>query len=104
MLPELQLLPEDQKREPDTFTQTVLLDALLLLGSTREGREHMRRRQVYPIVRQLHAANTDGEVAEASDKLVNVLMRGEEGDLQAEDAMRCTVLDAENARNAMEEY
>jgi hypothetical protein len=56
MFDELQLLPEDKKRESDPFVVTIHLDTLLLLCSDRKARDHLRRRQVYPIVRQLHLA------------------------------------------------
>ena len=96
MLPELQFLPDDKKREADSFITTVILDTLLLLGSTRQGRDHMRARQVYPITRQLHKANTDEEVAEGCDKLVNILMRDEEEEtaaaaVQLDDSSRAVV-------------
>lgn len=76
----LQFLPDDKKREPDPFTLTIHLDSLLLLCSTRAGREHLRRRETYAIIRQLHLiyGDTNEEVAECCDKLVNMLIRDED--------------------------
>ncbi|ORY86762.1 DUF383/DUF384 domain-containing protein [Protomyces lactucae-debilis] len=79
MFDELQLLPEDKKRESDPFVVTIHLDTLLLLCSTREARDHLRKRQVYPIIRQLHLAlPNEEEVSECCEKLANMLMRDEE--------------------------
>lgn len=82
MFESLQFLPDDKRREADPFTITVLLDALLLLCSSRAGRQHLRRRQTYPIVRQLHLAHGENEeIGECCDKLVNMLMRDEDPDM-----------------------
>lgn len=89
MFDALQFLPDSHIREPDSFTITILLDALLLLCATKLGRETLRRRQVYAVVRELHqefiteddAKEVDeqvGEVGDCCDKLVNMLMRDEE--------------------------
>lgn len=80
MLPDLQLLPPDKKREPDNSIITTHLETLSLLTTTREGRDLMRRVKVYPIVRELHGASRDEGVKEACDRLVQVLMRDEEGE------------------------
>ena len=81
MFDTLQFLEADKKREPDTFTVTILLDALLLLCTTREGRDHLRRRQTYPIIRQLHLdLHSIEDVSECCEKIVNMLMRDEESD------------------------
>jgi Domain of unknown function (DUF383)/Domain of unknown function (DUF384) len=82
MLPELQLLSPDKRRESDTEILTTHLETLLLLTTTKEGRELMRTVQVYPLVRECHAKVGDEEVREACNRLVQVLMRdeAEEGD------------------------
>jgi len=74
---ELQLLPPDKKREEDTEILKTHLDSLLLLSTTREGRDVMRSAQVYPIVRECHLAVEDEGVREACDRFVQVLMRDE---------------------------
>lgn len=78
MLPDLQLLPPDKKREPDNMIVQTHLETLMLLTTTREGRELMRKVQVYPIVREAHARVEDEGVKDACDRLVQVLMRDEE--------------------------
>ena len=77
---ELQLLPPDKEREKDAEIVKTHLETLLLLTTTREGRDEMRRKKVYPIVRELHMQTDDDEVREGADRLVQVIMRDEEGE------------------------
>ncbi|BFZ57195.1 Protein hgh1 [Savitreella phatthalungensis] len=85
MFDELQFLPAHHQREPDHHTMTMLIEALVLLSTQRSGRDQMRRRQVYPIIRQLHLAHGEDEsLNEACEKLVNVLMRDGDADSSRE--------------------
>lgn len=84
MLPELQMLPADKKRESDCDVITTHLETLLLLTSTRPGRVRLRDINVYPTIRELHLAVEDEGVRETCERLVNVLMR-DEGQDEAED-------------------
>ena len=77
---ELQLLEPTKTREPDAFLRTQLLETLLLLATTRHGRQLMRRRKVYPIVRHMHLAETDEQCDETARRLVDMLMRDEQDD------------------------
>ena len=78
MLPDLQLLPPDKKRDSDETIIVTHLETLLLLTTTREGRDLMRQIKVYPIIRETHARVPDEQVKEACDRLVQVIMREEE--------------------------
>lgn len=80
MLEDLQLLPPDKTREPDAEIVKTHLETLLLLTTTREGRDRMRDVKVYPIVRELHMHTDNEEVRESCDRLVQVVMRDEEGE------------------------
>ena len=80
MLDELQLLPPDKSRESDKEIVKTHLETLLLLTTTREGRDRLRDVKVYPIIRELHMHSDDEEVQEACDRLVQVVMRDEEGE------------------------
>lgn len=86
MHPDLQLLPPDKKRDSDNTIITTHLETLLLLTTTRDGREKMRAAQVYPFVRECHLHVEDEEVREACDRLVQVIMRDEEGEGEKTDA------------------
>ncbi|KAH0844982.1 hypothetical protein AYO21_04094 [Fonsecaea monophora] len=78
MLPDLQLLPPDKARDSDNDILTTHLETLLLLTTTKEGREKLRQVQVYPLIRETHTHVEDEGVREACDRLVQVLMRDEE--------------------------
>ncbi|KAI5290300.1 hypothetical protein KEM54_001916 [Ascosphaera aggregata] len=80
MLPDLQLLPPDKARDSDPEILVTHLETLLLLTTTREGRDYMREVQVYPLIRECHLHVDDENVREACDRLVQILMRDEEGE------------------------
>ncbi|EFE44692.1 DNA-binding protein HGH1, putative [Trichophyton verrucosum HKI 0517] len=86
MLPDLQLLPPDKQRDPDPDILTAHLETLLLLTSTRDGRDMLRRVQVYPLIRECHLHTNNEAVQEACDRLVQVIMRDEEGEGEATEA------------------
>ncbi|KAF1729655.1 Protein HGH1 [Beauveria bassiana] len=92
MLPDLQLLPPDKKRDSDNTIIQTHLETLLLLTTTRPGRDYLRQVNVYPVVRETHSRVDDDEVREACDRLVQVLMRDEEGEGQQLDQKRLTEL------------
>lgn len=78
MLPDLQFLPPDKQRDPDSSILQTHVETLTLLTTTREGRDIMRRIQVYPLIRETHLHVDDEDLREACDRLVQVLMRDEE--------------------------
>jgi len=80
MLPDLQLLPPDKVRDPDPAILVTHLETLLLLTTTREARDLMRKIGVYPVVRECHAAVENEDVRDAAERVVQVLMRKEEGE------------------------
>jgi hypothetical protein len=79
MLPDLQLLAPDKTREPDPAILVTHLETVLLLTTTREARDLMRQVGVYPVVRECHAAVENEEVRDTAERVVQVLMRKEEG-------------------------
>lgn len=92
MLPDLQLLPPDKKRDPDNTIVQTHLETLLLLTTTRLGRDYLREVNIYPVVRETHSRVNDADVQEACDRLVQVLQRDEEGEGQELDQKRITEL------------
>ena len=77
---ELQLLPSDKKREPISGIICIHLESLLLLCTTKQGREYLREKQVYAIVRELHKAMDVEKVADLCDRVVQMLKRDEAPD------------------------
>lgn len=81
MLPDLQLLPPDKQRDSDPNIVQTHVETLMLLTTTKEGREILHNIKVYPIIRETHLRVNDDGVRDACERLVNVLMRdGEEAD------------------------
>lgn len=80
MLDELQLLEPDKEREADLEIMKTHLETLLLLSTTREGRDVLRQVKVYPIIRETHLHVENDDVREACDRVVQIIMRKEEGE------------------------
>ncbi|AEY94501.1 FAAL150Wp [Eremothecium gossypii FDAG1] len=74
---ELQFLPEDKQRDPVPEIICVHLESLLLLCTTANGREYLRSKSVYPLIRELHKNVENEEIGELCHRIVNMLMRGE---------------------------
>jgi hypothetical protein len=77
---DIQLLPDTKQRESDPILRLALVESLILLCSTRDCRETLRQRKVYPVMRNLHLKESDEGVIEAIEKLVNLLKGLEAGE------------------------
>ncbi|ORY63231.1 uncharacterized protein BCR38DRAFT_458435 [Pseudomassariella vexata] len=98
MHPDLQLLAPDKSRDPDPNIIQTHVETLLLLATTREGRELMRDIQVYPIIRETHLRVDHEGVREACDRLVQLLKADEEDSTEktrVEEFGQGTALEAE---------
>lgn len=84
---ELQLLPEDKQRDPVPEIICVHLESILLLCTTRAGREYLRSKSVYPLVRELHKNIDNEDIGELCHRVVNMLMRGEPENVQVEEVI-----------------
>ncbi|KIW08039.1 uncharacterized protein PV09_00983 [Verruconis gallopava] len=85
MLDDLQLLPPDKTREKDMEILKTHLDTILLLTTTRGGRDVLRNIKLYPIIRETHLHVDDEGVREGCDRIVQVIARDEapEGEEEA---------------------
>jgi hypothetical protein len=88
MLPDLQLLPPDKSRDSDPGIVRTHVETLMLLTTTREGRDTLRAIKVYPIIRETHLHVENENVREVCERLVQVLMRDEEGEEKVDAGMR----------------
>jgi hypothetical protein len=77
MLDDLQLLPPDKEREKDVEILKTHLDTILLLTTTRGGRDVLRNIKVYPIIRETHLHVDDDDVQDGCDRIVQVIQRDE---------------------------
>jgi hypothetical protein len=82
MDPILWLNAEDplKKWEPEIDILTMLLECIILLCQKRGIREELRKRQVYPICRNLDYLQDDESVSNLILEIVNFLMRDEHPD------------------------
>ena len=74
---DIQLLPPTKTREADAHLRETLLEGLILLTSTREGRKYLREKKTYPVVQKMHIAETEERVQDIAEQIVNMLMRDE---------------------------
>lgn len=78
-LPEtLQFLPPTKTRERDTVLRMMCVEILLLLATTFTGRQTLRDRGTYFVVREAHKNESDQQIKDAIERLVG-LLEGEEG-------------------------
>ncbi|XP_008318914.1 protein HGH1 homolog [Cynoglossus semilaevis] len=74
---DLQYLPEDKTREEDPDIRKMLLETLLLLTATKVGRQIMKDKNVYFIMREFHKWEEDLEVISTCEKFIQVLIGDE---------------------------
>jgi hypothetical protein len=81
LLPEeMQFLEPDVKREGDVRIMKMYLESLVALCTDRQGREAVRGVGGYAVIRELHLGIEDEGVREWCERLVDLLMRDEEGE------------------------
>lgn len=101
MLDDLQLLPPDKEREKDIEILKTHLDTILLLTTTRGGRDVLRNIKVYPIIRETHLHVDDDDVRDACDRIVQVIKRDEEDEATGKDEPKVKELKAEEDEDEM---
>nr|SVE70525.1 EOG090X08WK [Daphnia similis]SVE71149.1 EOG090X08WK [Daphnia similis]SVE71781.1 EOG090X08WK [Daphnia similis]SVE72407.1 EOG090X08WK [Daphnia similis] len=74
---DLQYLGEEKTREPDPDIRKMLLEALTQLCATKFGREYLRSKNTYVILRELHKWEKNENVLVVLEHLVNILIRFE---------------------------
>ena len=75
---ELLFLESDKKRESDPKIRLLLVEILLLLATTQTCREILRKRKVYTIIQKCHLVETDDQVLDIIDRIVQFLVRDEQ--------------------------
>jgi hypothetical protein len=71
-------LGPNKMREEDLESRKLLVEALTLLTGTRRGRDFMRAKQAYPIIRDAHKVEENEAIGELFFLLVDHLIRDEE--------------------------
>jgi len=75
---DLQYLDEEKKVEKDVDIKTMLLESLTQLCATKLGREEMRSKNIYVILREFHKTEKDRACLLAAENLVDILIKKEE--------------------------
>lgn len=73
----LQFLPPTKKRESDSVIRLTHIETLLLLCTTRFGRDFLRKNGTYEIIKHTHMEETVDKISEHIERLVN-LLQGDE--------------------------
>ncbi|XP_076761357.1 protein HGH1 homolog [Xylocopa sonorina] len=74
----LQYLPETKQRESDVDIRIMLLEALNQLCATKKGREILREKNTYLILREYHKWEQNKNALLACENVVDILIRTEE--------------------------
>lgn len=74
---ELQLL-DNMQAEPDTVIRSIIIECLIILVTTREGRDTIRAKEIYPILREWHRLEPINDLKLLVEKVVELLIRDEE--------------------------
>ncbi|WRT70850.1 uncharacterized protein IL334_007849 [Kwoniella shivajii] len=94
--PTLQFLPPEKQREKDTVLRMMCLEILLLLATTFTGREALRSRGVYWVIRELHKVEKDEQILGSIERLVNLLQRDEGNDTKDDHVKELVKVDDED--------
>ncbi|XP_028673934.1 protein HGH1 homolog [Erpetoichthys calabaricus] len=109
---DLQYLPEDKKREKDPDIRKMLLETIMLLTATKNGRDIVKKKNTYPIMREFHKWEKEPDVIASCEKLVQVLIGDEpepgmenllEVDIPKEIEEKLQVLDEQEQRQIAKE-
>ncbi|KAL7417922.1 hypothetical protein BDY24DRAFT_373360 [Mrakia frigida] len=73
----LQFLPPTKERERDPILRLTCVEILLLLATTLRGRQQLRARGAYTVIKFAHKVEVDNNNAEQMHRLVNLLQRDE---------------------------
>ncbi|XP_064297999.1 protein HGH1 homolog [Phalacrocorax carbo] len=76
---DLQYLPQDKQREEEPDIRKMLLEAIMLLTATKAGRNIVREKGTYLVLRELHRWEREPDVLAACEKLIQVLIGDEPG-------------------------
>ena len=83
-----QLLPPEKERDTDPTIIQTHVETLVRLITTREGRYLLREIKEYPNTRETPLHVVDDGVREVHERLVQVLMRDEEGEGTVDGGMK----------------
>lgn len=78
MLLEISLEHRNTPAESDPAIREMIVESLVALGTTFEGRAIMREKEVYPIIREAHKHETDENIRAIMEIVVEYIIRDED--------------------------
>ena len=78
MLLEISLEHRNTPAESDPAIREMIIESLVALGTTYEGRVILREKEVYPIIRECHKHETDDTLRGAMEIVVEYIIRDED--------------------------
>ncbi|CAG2181362.1 unnamed protein product [Oppiella nova] len=89
---DLQYLGSDKTREEDPEIRKLLMESLLMLCSTRFGREAIRETNIYIVLREYHKWEKVREVQKACEDVVDIIIKTED-EIEADDLRKVDIPD-----------
>ncbi len=78
MLLEISLEHCNTPAEADSAIREIIVESLIALGTTYEGRVILREKEVYPIIREVHKHETDDALRGNMEIIVEYIIRDED--------------------------
>lgn len=78
MLLEISLEHRNTPAEPDSAIREMIVESLIALGTTFEGRAILREKEVYPIIREVHKHETEDVLRGGMEIVVEYIIRDED--------------------------
>ncbi len=78
MLLEVALEYSESPAEPDAAIREMIVEALVGLGTTLRGRQLMREKETYAVIREAHRLEQEQSIKDAMEVVVEYLIRDEE--------------------------
>eukprot|EP01125_Pyxidicula_operculata_P002069 TRINITY_DN12022_c0_g1_i1.p1 TRINITY_DN12022_c0_g1~~TRINITY_DN12022_c0_g1_i1.p1 ORF type:complete len:382 (-),score=89.62 TRINITY_DN12022_c0_g1_i1:23-1168(-) len=69
----LKAVPSSKEREKDTEIKSMIIDCLLLLTSTKDGRDFLKKKDIYPIIREYDSVEENQEISSNIFNLLNII-------------------------------
>lgn len=80
MVLDIQLEYRHSEAEPDATIRCMVMESLIILGHSLYGREKMRSKKIYPILREWHKQEPEETLKELLEKVVELIIRDESGE------------------------
>ena len=101
MLLEISLEHRNTPAETDLAIRAMIIESIIALGTTYEGRVILREKDVYPIIRECHKHETDDFLRELMEKVVEYIIRDEDhANIRPVKVKKVSIHDAEEDETA----